>query len=146
MWRSRLWSISWLCHQMFYPYVTISAAQAHESDDLHHPMSPFSLFLSAFSGAHIILGYVRPRRIVAVRPPETGEEGASGGASCELRHSKRLCNPQDPWSAQRWLLNFVDLSSLLFMKLTAAVTSGGDLYYMNVTLQRGARAFVPSRD
>ena len=32
--RSSLWSISWLCHQMFYPYVTISAAQARESDYL----------------------------------------------------------------------------------------------------------------
>ena len=46
--------------QMFYPYVTISAAQAHESDDLRHAMSPFSLFLSSFSGAQRILGYVRP--------------------------------------------------------------------------------------
>ena len=33
---------------MFYPYVTISAAQAHESDDLRHVMSPFSLFLLFF--------------------------------------------------------------------------------------------------
>ena len=68
MWRSSLWSISWLRHQMFYPYVTISAAQAHESDDLRHAMSPFSLFLSSFSGTQRILGYVRPWRIVAVRP------------------------------------------------------------------------------
>ena len=44
MGRSRLWSISWLRHQMFYPYVTISAAQAHESDDLRRAMLPFSLF------------------------------------------------------------------------------------------------------
>ena len=29
---------------MFFPYVTISAAQACESDDLRHVMSPFSLF------------------------------------------------------------------------------------------------------
>ena len=72
MWRSSLWSISWLRHQMFYPYVTISAAQARESDDLRHVMSPFSLFLSSFSGAQRILGYVRPRRIVEVHPPETG--------------------------------------------------------------------------
>ena len=57
MWRSVLWRISWLRHQMFYSYVTISAAQAHESDDLWHVMSPFSLLLSSFSGAH---------------PPETG--------------------------------------------------------------------------
>ena len=46
-----LWSISWLRHQMFYPYVTISAAQAHEGDDLHHATSPFSLFLSSFPAA-----------------------------------------------------------------------------------------------
>ena len=72
MWRSSLWSISWLRHQMFYPYVTISAAQARESDDLRHAMSPFSLFLSSFSGVQRILGYVRPRWIVAVHPPETG--------------------------------------------------------------------------
>ena len=65
MWRSSLWSISWLCHQMFFPYVTIS-------DDLRHTMSPFSLFFSSFSGMQRILGYVRPRRIVAVHPPETG--------------------------------------------------------------------------
>ena len=71
MWRSSLWSISWLHHQMFYPYVTISAAQACESDNLRHAMSQFSLFLSSFSGAQRILGYVRPRRIVAVHPPKT---------------------------------------------------------------------------
>ena len=34
-----------LRHIMFYPYVTISAAQAHESDDLRHAMSPLYLFL-----------------------------------------------------------------------------------------------------
>ena len=73
MWRSSLWRISWLRHQIFYPYVTISAAQAHESDDLHHAMSPFSLFLSSFSCAQRILGYVRPLRIVAVHPPKTGK-------------------------------------------------------------------------
>ena len=56
MWRSRLWSISWLHHQMFYPYVTISAAQARKSDDLRHAMSPFSLFLSSFSGTQTNLG------------------------------------------------------------------------------------------
>ena len=71
MWRSSLWSISWLRHQMFYPYVTISAAQAQESDYLRYAMSPFSLFLSSFSGTQRILGYVRPRRIVAVRSPKT---------------------------------------------------------------------------
>ena len=72
MGRSRLWSISWLHHQMFYPCVTISAAQARKSDDLRHAMSPFSLCLSSFSGAQRILGYVRPRKIVAVHPPKTG--------------------------------------------------------------------------
>ena len=35
-------------------------------------MSPFSLLLSSFWGMQRILGYVRPRRIVAVHPPETG--------------------------------------------------------------------------
>ena len=58
---------------------TLSAAQAHEGDDLRHALSPFSLFLSSFLAVQRILGYVRPRRIVAVHPPETGEEGASGG-------------------------------------------------------------------
>ena len=71
MGRSSLWSISWLRHQMFYPYIMISVAQARESDDLHHAMSPFSLFLSSFSGAQRILGYVRPWRIVVVDPPKT---------------------------------------------------------------------------
>ena len=33
---------------------------------LHHAMSPFCLFLSYFSGMQRILGYVRPRRIIAV--------------------------------------------------------------------------------
>ena len=47
--------------------------QARESDDLRQAMSPFSLFLSSFSGAQRILGCVRPRRIVAVRPPKTGK-------------------------------------------------------------------------
>ena len=35
-----------------------------------HFFWPF--FLSSFSGVQRILGYVRPQRIVAVRPPETG--------------------------------------------------------------------------
>ena len=60
--RSRLWSISWLRHQMFYPDIKISAAQARESDDLHHPMSPFSFILSSFTGGQRILGYGRPWR------------------------------------------------------------------------------------
>ena len=64
--RSSLWSISWLCHQMFYPYVKISAAQARESDNLRHALTPFSLCLSSFLGTQRILGYVRPGRIVAV--------------------------------------------------------------------------------
>ena len=68
MWRSSLWSISWLRHQMFYPYVTISGTQACESDDL----SPFSCFLSSFSGMQWILGYVKMRRIAAVHPPKKG--------------------------------------------------------------------------
>ena len=55
MGRSSLWSISWLRHQMFYPYVTISAAQACKSEDLRNAMSPFSLFLSSFSGTQTIL-------------------------------------------------------------------------------------------
>ena len=60
--RSRLWSISWLRHQMFYPDIKISAAQARKSDDLHHLMSPFSFILSSFTGGQRILGYGRPRR------------------------------------------------------------------------------------
>ena len=76
MGRSSLWSISRLHHQMFYPYVLISAAHACESDDLCHVMSPFSLFLSSFLGAQRILGYVSPRRIVAVHPPRRGRRKA----------------------------------------------------------------------
>ena len=38
-----------------------------------YAMSPVSLFHSSFSGAQRILGYVRPKRIVAVHPPETGK-------------------------------------------------------------------------
>ena len=56
-WRSSLWSISWL----------------RESEDLRHTMSPFSLFLSSFSGAQRILGYVRTRRMVAVHPTKSGK-------------------------------------------------------------------------
>ena len=48
MWRSSLWSVSWLRHQMFHPYIRISAAQARESDDLRHAMSAFSFCLSSF--------------------------------------------------------------------------------------------------
>ena len=70
--QSSLWSFSWLRNQMFYPCVMISAAQACESDGLSHAMSPFSLFLSSFSGLRRILGYLRPRRIAAVRPPKRG--------------------------------------------------------------------------
>ena len=82
MGRSGLWTISWLQHQMFYPYATTSATQAHESDNLRHAMSLFSLFLS-FSGAQRISGYVRPQRIVAVHPPKTVKPhfwAAFGGA------------------------------------------------------------------
>ena len=35
-------------------------------------MLPFSVFLSSFSGAQRILGYVRPRTIVLVHPPKKG--------------------------------------------------------------------------
>ena len=79
MGRSSLWSTSCLRHQMFYPYVTISAAQARESNDLRHTMLPFSLFLSFFSGVQRILGYVRPRRIIEVHPLKRGKEGAFVG-------------------------------------------------------------------
>ena len=52
---------------MFYPYVTISAAQARKSDDLHHAMSPFS------NGDVIDLQMQLPR-----------------DADPELKHRKRL--------------------------------------------------------
>ena len=42
-------------------------------DNLYHAMSPFSLFLSSLSVAQRILGYVRPRRVVAVHPPKRGK-------------------------------------------------------------------------
>ena len=92
--RQLFWSISWLRHQMFYPYVTISAAQARKSDNLHHVMSPFSLFLSSFSGMQRILGYVR--RIVAVHPQKQGKEGATGGAFRLGQPSRRVVTYADP--------------------------------------------------
>ena len=73
MGRSRLWSISWLHHHVFYSHITISDTQARESDDLLHVMSQFFLFLSPLSGAQRILGYVRPWRIAAVHPPKRGK-------------------------------------------------------------------------
>ena len=58
-----------------------------ESVDLRRAMSPFSLFLSSFSGVQRlrkILGYVRPGRIVAVHPPKREKKeclwAAFGGA------------------------------------------------------------------
>ena len=59
---SRLWSISWLRHQMFYPYVTISAAQTRNSDDLCHAMSPFSLSFFIFGHAKN-LGICEPSKV-----------------------------------------------------------------------------------
>ena len=75
MGRSSLWSTSWLRHQMFYTYITISATQARENDDLHRTISPFSPYLSSFSGVQRFLVYVRPQRIVALHPPKTGKRG-----------------------------------------------------------------------
>ena len=97
MWRSSLWSISWLSHQMFYPHITISAAQAPNSDDLHHAISPFSLFLSSFSGSQRILGYVRPRRIVEVHPPRIGRRRSlwrSLQTGTDFRCSSEGCRPE----------------------------------------------------
>ena len=51
----------------FYPYITISSTQAREIDDLRRASSPFSCFLSSFSGALSILAYVRPQRMAAVK-------------------------------------------------------------------------------
>ena len=56
---------------------------AHESDDLRHAMSPYSLFFSSFSSAQRILGYVRPRRIVAARPPKRGKRRSICGLHLE---------------------------------------------------------------
>ena len=94
MWRSSLWSISWLRHQMFYPHVTISA-------------TIFSLSYF-FYVAQRILGYVRPRRIVAVHPPQRERtEGASGGAFRLRRPSRGVvtllalkCSSEEcrPWT------------------------------------------------
>ena len=53
-----------------YTYVTISATQAHESDNLRQPCRYFLSFFLLFSGKQRILGYVRPRRIAAVHPPK----------------------------------------------------------------------------
>ena len=58
---------------MFYPYITISAAQAHEIHNLRHACRHFlSLFL-LFQALQRILGHVRPWRIVAVHPPKRGK-------------------------------------------------------------------------
>ena len=40
-------------------------------------ISPFSFFLSSFVGEQGILGYGRPRRIVAVHPPQRGKKKAA---------------------------------------------------------------------
>ena len=85
-------------HQMFYPFVTISAAPARESDDLRHAMSPFSLFLSSFLGARILQKDVK--------------EGAFGG-TVELGQPSRgtlteftfRCSSEGrrPWTeTQKW--------------------------------------------
>ena len=75
---SSLWSISWLRHQIFYPNIMISAAQARESDDLRHVMSPF-LFLFLLSWIHKeswdMWGHEGSERCVLQKQ---GEEGASG--------------------------------------------------------------------
>ena len=78
-----------------YPYITIFATHTHESDNLRHAMLPLLFFISSFSGVQNILGYGRPRRIVAVHPPETGERrphlwGAFGGAF-EIRTAFMWC-------------------------------------------------------
>ena len=77
-----LWSTSWLRHQMFYPYVMISAGQARESDDLRHAMSPYSLCLSSFLGVQR-MGYVRSQSMLAAHPPETGKRRSICGLHLE---------------------------------------------------------------
>ena len=47
-------------------------------------VSPVSLFLSSFSGAQRIFGYVRPRRIVVVRPPKRGKRRSICGTAFRL--------------------------------------------------------------
>ena len=100
MWRSSLWSISWLRHQMFYPYVrkrptkvTIYATQCRLC------LSFFLLFR-----AQRILRYVRSRTIVEVHPPKREKRrslwigiGPSNAppkdADPELSHINRVSNP-----------------------------------------------------
>ena len=70
---------------MFYPYVTISAAQARKSDDLRHAMSPFSLFLSfVFFGRaknHAICEAMKDRSGASSKKKEKKEHlEAFGGA------------------------------------------------------------------
>ena len=66
-----------------------------ESDDLCHAMSSFSLFLSSFSGAQRILGYVRPRRIEGMHLPKRWKRRGIWRilriADPELRHSNNYC-------------------------------------------------------
>ena len=93
MWRSRLQNISWLHHQMFYPYDMSSPAQARESDDLRHAMSPFSLLLSSFSGAQRILGYMRPWKTVAVGSSRNREKEDAFVWQCDVIGLQKGCRP-----------------------------------------------------
>ena len=100
MGRSSLWSISWLRPVMFFTHVTISATQAHKSDNLRHAMSPFSPFLSSFLGMQRILGYVRPQRMVAVRPPKRGKRRSIWRSlqigTALTRHGDMICLRMQP--------------------------------------------------
>ena len=71
---------------MFYPYVTKSAAQFRESDDLRHAMSPFSL---SFFGCAKNLGICEAMR-------------DRGGASSKNREKKEYL-----WAASGGAFGFV---------------------------------------
>ena len=112
---------------MFYPHVMISAALARESDDLRQAMSPFSLFLSSFSGVQRILGYVRPRRIVAVHPPKSGKRRSTCG---HLEEPLDWDSPNEPPDLQ---LGFANTRHLQ-LPLQQSSSRGRPLLVANVTL------------
>ena len=136
MGRSSLWSISQLRHQMFYPYVTISAAQAHESDDLRHAMLPFFLFLSSFLGTQRNLGLFEATKDSSRASSKNRERKAAFGGAFRLGFAQASgLQMQPPRDAGPDLRHSTRLSVLLSwcrahltnLSLTAGVLLLGEL-------------------
>ena len=87
-WESGVWSISWLRHQMFYPYITISAAQASESYDLHHAMSTSTFSLFFFRHAKN-LGICEATKDSSGASSKNREKKAAFGGAFELGQPSR---------------------------------------------------------